>query len=96
MMSDQEQILEEISRKMDKISRLLALNLVKDTEIQKDQILTLSSFGFGPSEIAEMLRTTRNTVNVTLSQARKKKKKELIEGEAVGEIEEDHMQRRDV
>jgi DNA-directed RNA polymerase specialized sigma24 family protein len=70
-MSEQEQILSEISTKMDQIIRLLALNLVKDMETQKEQILTLASFDFGPSEIAELIGTTSNTVNVTLSRAKK-------------------------
>lgn len=74
MMSDQKralEILEKKPRKMDKLSRLLALSLVKDIETQKDRILTLSSSGFRPTEIAEMLRINLNTVNVTLSRARK-------------------------
>lgn len=62
----------EISGKIDLAVRLLALNLVKDLKVQKEKIMTLSAFGFGPSEIAKLLGTTANTVNVALSEARKK------------------------
>lgn len=65
----------ELMTKMDLLIRLLALNLVKDIKVQKKQITSLHSFGFGPSEIADILDTTPNVVNVTLSQARKKKRK---------------------
>jgi DNA-directed RNA polymerase specialized sigma24 family protein len=66
----------EISGKLDIAVRLLALNLVKDLKVQKDKIITLSSFGFGPSEIAKLLGTTPNTVSVALSDLKKKAKKE--------------------
>jgi len=66
----------EINNKMDLIVRLLALDVVKDLKVQKDKIIALSSFGFGPSEIAKLLGTTPNTVNVALSGIRKKAKKE--------------------
>lgn len=66
----------EIINKMDLIVRLLALNIVKDLPVQKDKIITLSSFGFGPSEIAKLLGTTSNTVSVALSEMKKKAKKE--------------------
>jgi len=72
----------EITRKMNLIARLLALNIVKDLKVQKDKIITLSSFGFGPSEIAKLLGTTPNAVNVTLSEMRKKVKKEKQTTEA--------------
>jgi len=66
----------EITGKMDLIVRLLALNFVKDLKVQKDKIIALSSFGFGPSEIAKLLGTTPNTVSVALSGIKKKAKKE--------------------
>jgi DNA-binding NarL/FixJ family response regulator len=65
----------EITGKMDLVIRLLALNLVKDFPIQKDKIAMLSSFGFGPSEIAKLLGTTPNTVSVALSEIKKKTEK---------------------
>jgi DNA-directed RNA polymerase specialized sigma24 family protein len=66
----------EIINKIDLIVRLLALNIVKDLAVQKEKILALSSFGFGPSEIAKLLGTTPNTVSVALSETKKKAKKE--------------------
>lgn len=66
----------EITGKIDLIVRLLALDLVKDFKVQKDKIIALSSFGFGPSEIAKLLGTTPNTVSVALSEIKKKAKKE--------------------
>ena len=65
----------ELKEKLDVITKLLTLNLVKDMELQKDQIIALSSFGFQPSQIADLLGTTANTVRVTLSMARKKMRK---------------------
>jgi len=57
--------------KLEIIIKLLSHNLVKDLKYQKDKIIMLSSIGYKPSEIAEMLGTTANTVRVTLSEARK-------------------------
>jgi len=51
---------------------LLALIAVKG-ERQADQILTLSAAGFTAGEIASLLRTTPNTVSVTLYQAKQDK-----------------------
>lgn len=66
----------EITGKMELIVRLLAVNMVKDLKVQKDKIVALSSFGFGPSEIAKLLGTTPNTVSVALSEMKKKAKTE--------------------
>jgi len=66
----------EIASRIDLIIRLLALDIVKDLKVQKDKIIALSSFGFGPSEIAKLLGTTPNTVSVVLSEIKKKTKKE--------------------
>jgi hypothetical protein len=62
-----------VSAKLDILIRLSALNVVKDMKPQKEQIRTLSDAGFGPSEIADFLKTTSNTVNVTLSAIRKER-----------------------
>ncbi len=63
----------ELSAKLDILIRLSALNVVKDMKPQKEQIRTLSDAGFGPSEIADILKTTSNTVNVALSAIRKER-----------------------
>ena len=54
-----------------RLVNVLALIAVKG-EKQADQILTLSAAGFTPAEIATLLRTTANTVSVTLYQAKTK------------------------
>lgn len=68
----------ELTYKLNLITRLLALNLVKDMKTQSEKIIVLASFGFGPSNIAEMLGTS-NTVSVALSNIRSKKKKQPLE-----------------
>jgi len=66
---------------LNKMTRLLEifvrLNLqtMRGDRTQRDMILILDSAGCGPSEIAELLGTTPNTVNVSLSNAKKKRKK---------------------
>jgi len=72
---------EEIKEKIDLIIRLLALNLVKDAETQKDKIIALRNLGFKPAEIAEILGTTANTVRVTLSKIRRKSSSKKAEKE---------------
>jgi DNA-binding CsgD family transcriptional regulator len=62
----------ELMNKIDLITRLFALTLVKDMKVQKDQIIALSNYGLESSQIAEILGTTANTVNVALSRERKK------------------------
>ena len=64
---------EEINDKLDKIIRLLAQGLLKDMKFQKEKILMLSSIGYRPIEIANLLGTSSNTVSVTLSEAKKEK-----------------------
>jgi len=56
---------------------LVRLNLqsMRGDRTQGDMVLMLDSVGCGPSEIADLLGTTSNTVNVTLSNAKKKKGK---------------------
>lgn len=56
------------------IKRILAHNLVAGSN-QTNQISKLSSIGFQPKEIAEILGTTSNTVNVALNRLRKPKQK---------------------
>jgi DNA-binding NarL/FixJ family response regulator len=56
------------------IKRLLAHNIVSGAT-QVTQISRLSSIGFQPKEIAEILGTTSNTVNVALNRLRNAKQK---------------------
>jgi len=68
----------EITSKLDLITRLLTLNLVKDRKTQKEKILALSSLGLSPSNIAVILGTSLNTANVALSRSRSKEKKQSV------------------
>ena len=63
---------QEVSRKLDTLIRLLAFSLIEGRK-KKDQLLLLSKAGFQPRHIAEMLGTTPNTVRVALSNIRKRK-----------------------
>lgn len=60
--------------KLDRVTDMLALNIVRDCETQKDKILILSSLGYGVTEIAKLLKTTVGTANQALVRARKDKK----------------------
>jgi len=62
---------EEILRKLNLLVILQAKNSVNDLNGQKEKILYLSRAGMTPSEIAIVLDTSSNTVNVALSNARK-------------------------
>jgi hypothetical protein len=59
-----------LSDKMDTIIKLLALNAVEGKQL-KDQVLILSSFGFQPKQIADMLGKTPNHIRVLLHELRK-------------------------
>ena len=65
--------LEGILRRMDLIiEQLMIINQFED---QKSQILHLHKRNFTPSEISDILNTTSNTVSVTISRNKKKRKK---------------------
>src|SRR5437899_7680063 len=65
--------LTEISKKLDTLIRLSALNLVRDIKTQKDQIALLSDSGFEPKEIADILLASRITVNSVIYKIRKER-----------------------
>jgi len=56
---------------------LVRLNLqaIKGSKSQNEMIRLLDSVGCGPSEIADLLGTTTNTVNVSLYKAKRKASK---------------------
>src|ERR1700690_1543355 len=65
-----------VIRQLERIANLLGL-LVTHGKQQVEQIAVLSGAGYSPSEIAQLVGTTPNTVSVALSQmkaARKRKK----------------------
>lgn len=63
---------EEILTELQRVTRLLALIATRGEDNQGKRIIILSDVGFQAKEIAELLHTTPNTVNVTLSQRRRK------------------------
>lgn len=88
-----ESTLKEISSKLDILIKLSALNLVKDSKIQKEQIVLLSGAGFQPKQIADILGTTNNVVSVTLASIKKKRgeqefKEKNTEEEATSKVHE--------
>jgi len=69
-----EKLLESISKKL---GVLIALNLVSMNSKAKvtENIKMLDRFGLMPTEIAEILNTSANTVNVTKSRIKSNKNK---------------------
>lgn len=65
-----ENIGKEVLEELKNIKRLLSIIAAKGMT-QREQIASLSRVGFGPKEIADLLGTTSNTVNVTLAKLRK-------------------------
>lgn len=62
-----------IISKLDSIIRLLALNTVQGRTL-KEQVSLLSSIGFQPKQIADMLGKTPNHIRVILHEIRKGEK----------------------
>jgi len=60
-----------IIKELQHITKLLVFLLTKEMK-QVNKIDALSKAGFQPKEIADLLGTTGNTVNVTLSKKRNK------------------------
>jgi len=70
----EEKHFKEITQRLDKIIKILAVQYVAE-KTGKDAIKSLSTLGFQPKDIADLLGTTPNTVRVALSGMRKKKVK---------------------
>lgn len=66
---------EEVLERLDILIRLQAAALTAGMESSKEKIMFLSAAGIRPTLIAEILGTTANNVNVTLSKNRKPTKK---------------------
>ena len=62
---------DDISDKLDILIKLQAAALMAQMESSKDKIVFLSKAGLRPTLIAEIVGTTPNHVNVTLSGVRK-------------------------
>lgn len=70
MGNHEEGVLEELRR----VVRLLSVLALRGLT-QRERILTLSSAGFQPKEIAELIGTTPNTVSVCLAKLRRRDRK---------------------
>jgi hypothetical protein len=66
-------MVDDLSEKLDILIKLQAAALTAPMPSSKDKILFLSQAGLRPTLIAEILGTTTNHVNVTLSKGRKPK-----------------------
>jgi hypothetical protein len=66
---------DDIAQKLDILIKLQAVALTTSMPSTKDKIAFLSQAGLRPTLIAEVLGTTANHVNVTLSKGRKPKGK---------------------
>lgn len=65
---------EELSEKLDILIKLQAAALTSNIESSKEKILFLNKAGLRPKLIAEIIGTTPNHVNVTLSKERSSKR----------------------
>jgi hypothetical protein len=65
---------DDVSEKLDILIKLQAAALTANMESAKDKIVFLSKAGLRPTLIAEIVGTTANHVNVTLSNSRKPSK----------------------
>lgn len=74
-MSQPNEYLIEISEKLDKILKFLAIDAVKTIEKEQGKIALLDSLGFRPIEIAKFLNKTDDNVNNQLKDLRRKKDK---------------------
>jgi hypothetical protein len=68
---------DEVSEKLDILIRLQAAGITATMESTKDKIVFLSKAGLRPTLIADIVGTTANHVNVTLSNARKPTKPKM-------------------
>lgn len=66
-------LLADISAKLDKVLKLLAIDAVKEYEKEQQKIELLDSIGFKPSEIAKFLNKSPENVSVVLGSIRKRK-----------------------
>jgi DNA-binding CsgD family transcriptional regulator len=67
----------ELVHEIKKMNKLLVLMATKDLS-QTEKIELLNKVGLGQKEIAELVGTTRNTVNVTLNRLKKTNSKRKI------------------
>ena len=67
----------ELSRKMDTVIRLLAMEVARGRDL-RDQIKLLDQAGLKPADIADVLGKTPNAIRVALFSIRKSKGREPL------------------
>lgn len=72
-MGQTEDLLSDISAKLDKILRLLTIDAVKGIEKEQEKIELLDSLGFRPVEISKLLNKSPDNISVQLTIIRKKR-----------------------
>jgi len=65
---------DQLMRKLDTVIRIVALSSMRNLT-STEKIALLSHAGLAPKEIAEIIGTTQNVVNVRLSELRKRGEK---------------------
>ena len=63
----------DLLSRLDELSKLMALQVRSTIGSQTQTILELDRLGFSARRIGELLGTTRNTANVTVQKAKKRK-----------------------
>ncbi len=68
---------EQVAKSLDRIAKILVGLLLKDIEDghQTQKVQRLKQCGFDNTEIAKMLGTSRNTINVAVHALKKKRKR---------------------
>lgn len=74
-MTTTDDLLKEISGKLDKMLKLLAADTIRGYGKEQEKIELLDSLGFRPVEIAKFLNKSPDNVSVQLNLIRKKKEK---------------------
>ena len=72
---ESEETLKDVSKKLDTIIRLLAIEITRGREM-KDQIRFLAQAGLKPKEIADVLGKTPNAIRVALFGIRRGRRRE--------------------
>lgn len=66
-------VVPDLAVSLDRISKMMAMSLVKTEEGQAEKIRMLASYGFSHGDIAQLLGITTNGVAVALYRTRAKK-----------------------
>jgi DNA-directed RNA polymerase specialized sigma24 family protein len=74
-MSSGDPLNKKVFDRLEVISRLLALSLVKDVKSKQEQVQLLDEAGLSPYEIGDLLGIKTGTVHVTLFNIRQAKNK---------------------